>query len=1028
MCRDLKFALLNIQGLVTKCTNKLESDEVKTLFLNNDIIMFTEHWGCSFTNFAVNGFTFFELNRTEIKQNSKRLSGGIIIYIKDSLIKLNKNTELSIKRQDDDIIWLTLSPEYFWVDSTLHICLCYNVPAGSSREAMINSNMFDRLLNYVAELKSKYGDECSIMICGDLNARVSDMKDYVYEDNAHHMCPLPDDYIADRELGRGNTDNGINANGYLLIDFCKQTGLRIANGRVGRDAGVGECTFVGARGSSMVDYVLVSQDLLSKFSSFSIDEPNIISHHCTLFFSLIYNVSRSGANCNATEGNSPKIKSKYVWDKTLQADYIRNLSSEDTINTLNTITNKFCQEGNISDFDKNISNFVIALDGVCKPLFERKMHSESAQSKSSGTQYDETCDLNKVLFFEKLNNYRKDKNEINRSELVQARSKYKSSVRHFKYNCLKQKTQKLLDQKYKDAKQYWRLLKQSQNNDPPKSLSANQFMEYFQAVNNPDDHFYQADEDILHFNDRFVNDERDIMFLELDLPISSEEIHNGIKQLKLGKSGGPDRFINDFLIYGKDILSPFLKKIFNSLFDKGYFPTNWSEGFVVPIHKKGNINRVENYRGVTLLSVIGKLFTRILNNRLTQWVEDYYIYIEAQAGFRSGMGTTDNIFVLQGLITHMLNEGKRLYCGFVDFSKAFDYVNRDIIWYKLIHLGISGKMLNLIKSIYADIKSRVKYKNDLSASYDCYLGVRQGECLSPFLFAMYLNDIEDEFREEGAQGLDIGLMKLFLLLYADDIIIFSESAEGLQAGFDFLHSYCNRWKLKVNVDKTKVLIFRKGGTISRTQKFYYNEIEIDIVSSFSYLGIVFTPGGSFSQAQATLAGQAQKAVFKLKSYLYKLAELTPKHTLELFDKLVSPILNYSSEVWGFCQAKQIERVHLQFCKILLGVKQSTQNSFIYGELGRETFQTKRHFRIIKYWLKLLNAREHKYINIVYKMMLNDMLIYPEKKNWASLVKKLLSSLGFYEAWLNQGVGDQNLFLQNVNKDYVIHTYKIGKVI
>ena len=237
----------------------------------------------------------------------------------------------------------------------------------------------------------------------------------------------------------------------------------------------------------------------------------------------------------------------------------------------------------------------------------------------------------------------------------------------------------------------------------------------------------------------------------------------------------------------------------------------------------------------------------------------------------------------------------------------------------------------------------------------------------------------------------------------------------------FLHDYCNRWKLKVNVDKTKVMIFRQGGTLPRNLKFYYNEREIDIVSSFSYLGIVFTTGGAFSQAQETLAGQAQKAIFKLKSYLHKLAQLTPKHTLELFDKLVSPILNYSSEVWGFCQANQIERVHLQFCKNLLGVKQSTQNSFIYGELGRETFQAKRHFSIIKYWLKILNAKENKYINIVYKMMLNDMELYPDMKNWASLVKKLLSSLGFYEVWLNQSVGDKDVFLSHV-KQRIHDTY------
>ena len=111
-------------------------------------------------------------------------------------------------------------------------------------------------------------------------------------------------------------------------------------------------------------------------------------------------------------------------------------------------------------------------------------------------------------------------------------------------------------------------------------------------------------------------------------------------------------------------------------------------------------------------------------------------------------------------------------------------------------------------------------------------------------------------------------------------------------------------------------------------KFYYMGTEIEIVSKCSYLEVVFTAGGSFSNAQTTLAGQAQKAIFKLKGYLNHVLELTPKRTLELFEKIVSPILDYSSEVWGFCQAKQIKRVHLQFCTSLLGVKQSTQNKFM----------------------------------------------------------------------------------------------------
>ena len=115
------------------------------------------------------------------------------------------------------------------------------------------------------------------------------------------------------------------------------------------------------------------------------------------------------------------------------------------------------------------------------------------------------------------------------------------------------------------------------------------------------------------------------------------------------------------------------------------------------------------------------------------WADKYSVYIEAQAGVRPNMGTVDNVFVLQGIITHVLNQGKQRYCAFIDFTKAFGYVVRDNLWVKLIKLGIRGKLLNTIMSMYNTVKSRVKYNNELSGSYSCTLGVRQGESLSPFL-------------------------------------------------------------------------------------------------------------------------------------------------------------------------------------------------------------------------------------------------------------------------------------------------------
>ena len=198
-------------------------------------------------------------------------------------------------------------------------------------------------------------------------------------------------------------------------------------------------------------------------------------------------------------------------------------------------------------------------------------------------------------------------------------------------------------------------------------------------------------------------------------------------------------------------------------------------------------------------------------------------------------GSLDNVFILHGLITHMVNQRKKLYCTFIDFTKAFDYVVRDNLWYKLIKLGLRGNIMNIIKSTYSCVKSRVRYENKLSEEFTCMLGVEQGECLFPFLFSMSLNDLGEDFSAQGIEGIDIGMFKLFILLYADDIVIFSYSSEGLQNGLNYLATYCKKWKLKVNTSKTKVMVFRKGGMLLRNLEFLFDNVRLEIVNKFTYL-------------------------------------------------------------------------------------------------------------------------------------------------------------------------------------------------
>ena len=243
--------------------------------------------------------------------------------------------------------------------------------------------------------------------------------------------------------------------------------------------------------------------------------------------------------------------------------------------------------------------------------------------------------------------------------------------------------------------------------------------------------------------------------------------------------------------------------------------------------------------------------------------------------------------------------------------------------------------------------------------------------MSPFLFSMYLNDLENEFVIKGVDGLDIGMLKLYLLLYVDDIVIFSNTSDGLQRGLNVLSDHCNKLKLTVNVDKTKNMVFRKGGNLPRNLDFMFEGKKIEIVNKCVYLGITFTIGGSFNETHKTLSGQALKAMFKLNQYLYHFTDLSPNHTFDLFDPLIRPILCYGTQVWVFSKPVKQERNHLKFCKKLLGVKKSTPNGFVYGELGRVTMQNGIFYSILSYWFKILESEQTQYINYAYKMMLAD---------------------------------------------------------
>jgi len=327
------------------------------------------------------------------------------------------------------------------------------------------------------------------------------------------------------------------------------------------------------------------------------------------------------------------------------------------------------------------------------------------------------------------------------------------------------------------------------------------------------------------------------------------------------------------------------------------------------------------------------------------------------------------MFSLYALFELLCVKKKKLHCAFIDFEKAFDFVQRNSLFFKLINNNINGKFCRIVENMYSDAKSRIVHNNKMSDMFACEIEVRQGENLSPLLFSIYLNDLQDFLEGLNIKGIDsisrdlenelMIYFKILILLYADDTILLSESKDDLQIMLNEFSTYCKKWKLRINVQKTKILIFSKG-RIPNNLKFHIDNNDIEIVKDYKYLGIFFARSGSFLTTRKYLQEKAIKAMYGLLQQCRK-HKLSIECQLDMFDKTILPILLYGSEIWGFENIDIIERVHLRFCKLILHLKQSTPNFMVYDELGRYPISVIMKVRMVKFWCRILNGKNLNYL-------------------------------------------------------------------
>ena len=319
----------------------------------------------------------------------------------------------------------------------------------------------------------------------------------------------------------------------------------------------------------------------------------------------------------------------------------------------------------------------------------------------------------------------------------------------------------------------------------------------------------------------------------LDGVITAEELREALAHLKGNKAPGPDGVLVEYLKDFGETFEGILLTIIRQLFSRHVYPSQWNSNYLKPIYKKGEVEDPDNYRGLAIGSALAKLFSMIILKRLTKFIEKNNLISRNQTGFMKGARTSDHIFLLQTIVEKVVKKNKgKLYAAFIDFKKAYDTVDRKKLFERLKAININGIFLQNIIAMYEKTSYNIKLNNGFLDPISSNLGLKQGCPLSPMLFNLYIDDIKDIFDAQ-CDPITIQNENISHFLYADDLVLISSNAEGLQRSLDKLGDFAESKKLTISIKKSKSIIFNSQGRFIKQQFSIKGEI-IEPVNTFCY--------------------------------------------------------------------------------------------------------------------------------------------------------------------------------------------------
>ena len=946
------------------------------------------------------------------------------------LIRKSLNPRIAKKSVSADLLWVVVGGS----ENPLYLGVVYLVPPTSIANTEKNGKLLEELQADAVMWQGK------VVVMGDWNSRVGCLPNVVVEGEEDEVRIVEE---------RSSVDKTVSNQGTSVMRVLNAAGVVVTNGMRGATA---QFTSFQRKGSAVIDLICISHQLLPSWLGTDVweGEESLGADHRMVVVTLKRKPMLVSAKSEGGRSSEEKTSVR-VWKTRDRGD----LSYWDRLRAVcDELMGWWCDHV----MERAVDQGLDIIEWIWREWLS--VHNETAE-RGVGSRIKKQQTKKPPQIGHKdaqVQDLARRKNELRKSlakeqgearvvvwkDYKQTKSELRKRMRWLRTQQEKLWNQTLEQLEVKDPKEFWRKLKalagleKSDQKLPFEMMlglvlvggeeALKVWKEAFQKLGRAQ----QADDP--RFDRGFYLESHNLVAgwtqeltegpAELGSAITLEEVDEAIKLLRRGKAAGVDGAANEILKYAGPEMTRSLWVLFNTLFEKEQVPQDWTRGLIVPIYKDGDKHIADNYRGITLLSVVGKLYTVILNKRLSRWCERNQILVDEQAGFREARSTSDQLFILREAVLDRSRRNKDTYCCFLDIKKAYDTVFREGLWRRLWEAGVKGKMWRVLKNIYNKVESSVVVNGKRGEWFELHTGVRQGCILSPTLFAIFIDGLAREVkaRNLGAEvGPQVGARKservakrrntqqqqqqvqVSLLLFADDIVLLASSEENLQEMLHTVDQYSRRYRFEFNAKKSNTMVFSQQQNKAATTVRLGDSV-LEQKTSYKYLGLEAERGWKWKQSKTRMLEKARKRMAAVCALGIRRLGLSVKAAIRSWEALVLPILEYGCEIWGDGKWREADQLQHEMGKRILGVSKRTSNAVVRGELGWQRLEARRDLARLRFWGKIILMSEDRLVKKVYRIRKAAVEQGSDKKNWCWHTKALLEQLGLGQVWVSEQIG------------------------